>query len=65
MSLLAETVQAGDFDLGVAFDGDGDRMRGILVRTGKFRPAALAEVEPQPDAVVDSIADLPAYLNGV
>ena len=39
-------------------------MRGVLVRTGKFRPAALEEAEPQPDAVVDSIADLPAYLNG-
>ena len=39
-------------------------MRGVLVRTGKFRPAALREAEPQPDAVVDSIADLPAYLDG-
>jgi HAD superfamily hydrolase (TIGR01458 family) len=39
-------------------------MQGVLVRTGKFRPAALREAEPQPDAVVDSIADLPAYLNG-
>ena len=37
-------------------------MRGILVRTGKFRPAALAEADPQPDAVIDSIADLPAHL---
>jgi len=39
-------------------------MRGVLVRTGKFRPAALREAEPQPDAVVDSIVDLPTYLNG-
>jgi len=39
-------------------------MRGVLVRTGKFRPAALKEAATQPDAVVDSIADLPAYLNG-
>jgi HAD superfamily hydrolase (TIGR01458 family) len=37
-------------------------MRGILVRTGKFRPAVLAEADPQPDAVIDSIADLPAHL---
>jgi len=39
-------------------------LRTVLVRTGKFRPAALEEAEPQPDAVVGSIADLPAYLNG-
>jgi len=38
-------------------------MRGVLVRTGKFRPAALREARPQPDAVVDSIADLPGYLS--
>jgi HAD superfamily hydrolase (TIGR01458 family) len=37
-------------------------MRGVLVRTGKFRPAALRQADPQPDAVIDSIADLPAYL---
>jgi phosphoglucosamine mutase len=29
LSLLSETVQAGDFDLGVAFDGDGDRMLAV------------------------------------
>jgi HAD superfamily hydrolase (TIGR01458 family) len=39
-------------------------MRGVLVRTGKFRPAALRDADPQPDAVVDSLADLPSYLNG-
>jgi HAD superfamily hydrolase (TIGR01458 family) len=37
-------------------------MQGILVRTGKFRPASLREAEPQPDAVIDSIADLPSHL---
>ena len=37
-------------------------MRGVLVRTGKFRPAALREADPQPDGVIDSIADLAAYL---
>jgi phosphoglucosamine mutase len=29
MQLLARTVRAGDFDLGVAFDGDGDRMLAV------------------------------------
>jgi HAD superfamily hydrolase (TIGR01458 family) len=37
-------------------------MHGVLVRTGKFRAAALREADPQPDGVIDSIADLPAYL---
>jgi ribonucleotide monophosphatase NagD (HAD superfamily) len=37
-------------------------MRAVLVRTGKFRPAALDEADPQPDAVIDSVADLPDWL---
>jgi HAD superfamily hydrolase (TIGR01458 family) len=60
----AEAVMVGD---DVEADIGGAKaigMLGILVRTGKFRPAALREAEPQPDAVVDSVADLPAYLNG-
>ena len=59
----AEAVMVGD---DVEADIGGAKaigMRGVLVRTGKFRPAALREAEPQPDAVVDSIADLPAYLD--
>jgi HAD superfamily hydrolase (TIGR01458 family) len=39
-------------------------LRGVLVRTGKFRESSLAEVEIEPDAVLDSIADLPGYLDG-
>lgn len=39
-------------------------LRGVLVRTGKFRPAALEGLERGPDAVVDSVADLPALLGG-
>jgi HAD superfamily hydrolase (TIGR01458 family) len=60
----AEAVMVGD---DVEADIGGAKaigMQGVLVRTGKFRPAALRKAEPQPDAVVDSIADLPAYLNG-
>jgi HAD superfamily hydrolase (TIGR01458 family) len=37
-------------------------MQGVLVRTGKFRPASLQAADPQPDAVIDSIADLPSHL---
>jgi HAD superfamily hydrolase (TIGR01458 family) len=41
-------------------------MRGVLVRTGKFDPAALARVpaERSPDLIVDSIRDLPDALAG-
>ncbi len=37
-------------------------MRAVLVRTGKFREDSLAASEHKPDAVLDSIADLPAWL---
>jgi HAD superfamily hydrolase (TIGR01458 family) len=60
----SEAVMVGD---DVEADIGGAKaigMRGVLVRTGKFRPAALKEAEPQPDAVVDSIVDLPTYLKG-
>jgi HAD superfamily hydrolase (TIGR01458 family) len=59
----AEAVMVGD---DVEADIGGAKaigMRGVLVRTGKFRQAALRDAEPQPDAVVDSIADLPALLS--
>jgi HAD superfamily hydrolase (TIGR01458 family) len=39
-------------------------LRGVLVRTGKFRREALATADPKPDAVIDSIADLPRLLAG-
>jgi HAD superfamily hydrolase (TIGR01458 family) len=39
-------------------------MRGVLVRTGKFRRDALAGADPRPDAVIDSIAELPRLLAG-
>lgn len=37
-------------------------LKGLLVRTGKFREETLARADPQPDGVVDSIGDLPAFL---
>ena len=35
---------------------------GVLVQTGKFREGDLEGLEPPPDAVLGSIAELPAYL---
>jgi HAD superfamily hydrolase (TIGR01458 family) len=37
-------------------------MHGILVRTGKFRPEALADAPGSPDVVVDSFADVPGLV---
>jgi HAD superfamily hydrolase (TIGR01458 family) len=37
-------------------------LRGVLVRTGKFRQQVLDASDEQPDAVIDSFADLPALL---
>ena len=37
-------------------------LHAILVRTGKFRESALADALVKPDAVVDSLGDVPDYL---
>ena len=38
---------------------------GVLVRTGKFRPEVLDASPEQPDIVLDSFADVPAWLDVV
>jgi HAD superfamily hydrolase (TIGR01458 family) len=40
----------------------GCGLRTILVRTGKFREQALEEALVKPDAVVDSLGDVPGFL---
>jgi len=55
-----QAVMVGDDIVG---DVDGAQrlgIRGVLVRTGKFRPADL-EGEIRPQAVLDSLADLPSW----
>jgi HAD superfamily hydrolase (TIGR01458 family) len=37
-------------------------LRGVLVRTGKFRPETLEAADLRPDGVVDSIVDVPELL---
>ena len=58
-----ETVMVGD---DVESDVGGAKaagLRAILVRTGKFREAALEAAGTKPDVVVDSIADVPGALD--
>ena len=40
-------------------------LRGVLVRTGKFREETLAAADPAPTDVIDSIADLPELLGAI
>ena len=55
-------VMVGD-DLEADVHGaQGAGLRGVLVRTGKFRPSDLEREGPAADAVLDSIAALPAWL---
>ncbi|HWX98000.1 MAG TPA: TIGR01458 family HAD-type hydrolase [Solirubrobacteraceae bacterium] len=57
-----ETLMVGDdveADVGGAMDAG---LRGVLVRTGKYREDALASSHVTPTEILDSIADLPALL---
>jgi HAD superfamily hydrolase (TIGR01458 family) len=58
----ADAVMVGDdveSDVGGAL---GAGLAGVLVRTGKYRPDAVAASGVEPTATVDSIADVPALL---
>lgn len=56
----AETVMIGDDIRGDIGGAQAAGIRGLLVRTGKFRPDDLTG-DIQPDAVLGSFADLPAW----
>ena len=59
---LAELTMVGDdaeFDVSAAV---ALGMRGVLVRSGKYRAGDETRVVPPPTAVLDSIADLPRWL---
>ena len=42
--------------------GQASGLRGVLVRTGKYREELLRHSDVTPDAIIDSVADLPALL---
>jgi len=50
----------GDDIVGDVGGAQATGLTGILVRTGKFRPRDL-EGDIRPDAVLDSVADLPQW----
>jgi len=58
----AEAVMVGDDVVNDVLGAQAVGMTGVLVRTGKFLPTDLQRAEGAPDHVLDSIADLPAWL---
>jgi HAD superfamily hydrolase (TIGR01458 family) len=59
-----ETAVVGDDLEGDVAGAQGAGMRGVLVQTGKFRPEDLERSPVRPDAVLASLADLPAAIRG-
>jgi len=59
-----QTAMIGD-DLEADVGGaQSAHLTGLLVRTGKYRAEQLEKSELRPDATLDSLGDLPAWLNG-
>lgn len=54
------TLMVGDDIRGDIEGAQKAGLKGVLVRTGKFRPADL-ELDVQPEGVLDSVAELPAW----
>jgi phospholysine phosphohistidine inorganic pyrophosphate phosphatase len=59
-----DAVMVGDDIVGDVSGAQQSGLRGLLVRTGKFRPSDL-EGGIHPDAVLASIAELPAWWGGL
>jgi HAD superfamily hydrolase (TIGR01458 family) len=54
-----EVAMVGDDVVNDVLGAQAVGIRGVLVRTGKFRPEDLERTDGSPDHVIDSIADLP------
>ena len=58
----SQAIMIGDDIIGDVQGAQDAGIEGVLVRTGKFRASDI-NGEIQPDAIIDSIADLPTWLN--
>ena len=58
----SEVAMVGDDIENDVLGGQAAGLHGVLVRTGKYRPDAVAAAGGEPDAVIDSFADLPELL---
>ncbi len=61
----ADALMVGDDIDADVLGAQASGIGGVLVRTGKFRPADLARSTGHPDHVVDSVADVPALLRAL
>ncbi|MFZ2175584.1 MAG: HAD-IIA family hydrolase [Rhodococcus sp. (in: high G+C Gram-positive bacteria)] len=59
------TVMVGDDLTADVLAAQSVGLTGVLVRTGKFRQSVLDLSERRPDHVIDSVAQLPALLDGL
>ncbi len=57
-----EVAMVGDDVLNDVLAAQACGLHGILVRTGKFRPESLNELDEGPDFILDSFADVTAWL---
>lgn len=57
-----EAVMVGDDVVADVLAAQAVGIRGVLVRTGKFTPDTLRSAAVAPDAVLDSVADVPGLL---
>jgi ribonucleotide monophosphatase NagD (HAD superfamily) len=55
-----ETLMVGDDIVGDVQGAQRAGLRGLLVRTGKFRPGDLDQ-GVMPDGIIDSVAELPDW----
>jgi len=60
--IAEEAVMVGDDIVGDVGGAQSAGLGGVLVRTGKFRPADLDRDDIKPDAVFASFADVPAWI---
>lgn len=60
----ARVVMVGDDVANDVLGAQAAGIRGVLVRTGKFRPSDLERDDARPDETIGSIAELPALLDG-
>jgi HAD superfamily hydrolase (TIGR01458 family) len=58
----AEVVIVGDDIENDVGGGQNSELKGVLVRTGKYREEVAEASDVRPDAIIDSIADLPELL---
>jgi HAD superfamily hydrolase (TIGR01458 family) len=58
----SETAMVGDDLISDVGGAQSAGLKGVLVRTGKYREELVAKSAVRPDLIIDSIADLPKYL---